>query len=157
MCRLLAGIGHSGRRQSVSGRIRAFTRRKRTNVDSRALPGGVERAGGRAHHADQAPRRLSAVVSGGGLGNIPPQDCRIADGCALVAPVFLRQATQGGIGGSKPGVDFSELRSAAALDKEVMLLGMGGCFEIWDAHTYIAKERIAMTQEMPDALKHFTF
>src|SRR5260363_139426 len=128
MCRLLAGIGHSGRRQSVSGRIRAFTRRKRTNVDSRALPGGVERAGGRAHHADQAPRRLSAVVSGGGLGNIPPQDCRIADGCALVAP-----------------------------DKEVMLLGMGGCFEIWDAHTYIAKERIAMTQEMPDALKHFTF
>ncbi|CCD29255.1 Cell division protein MraZ [Candidatus Glomeribacter gigasporarum BEG34] len=71
--------------------------------------------------------------------------------------IFLGNASEVEIDGSNRVLISSELRSAAALDKEVMLLGMGGCFEIWDAHTYIAKERIAMTQEMPDALKHFTF
>jgi MraZ protein len=50
-----------------------------------------------------------------------------------------------------------ELRAAAALDKDIVLLGMGKCFEIWDAQTYAAKERAAMAQDMPDALKNFTF
>ncbi len=71
--------------------------------------------------------------------------------------IFLGNASEIEIDGSNRVLISSELRSAAALDKEVMLLGMGGCFEIWDAHTYIAKERIAMTQEMPAALKQFTF
>ena len=50
-----------------------------------------------------------------------------------------------------------ELRMAAGLEKEVMLLGMGKNFELWDAQTYHAKEQAAMAQEMPDALKNFTF
>jgi MraZ protein len=49
------------------------------------------------------------------------------------------------------------LRLAAALEKEVMLLGMGSHFELWDAQTYAAKEAAAMAQGMPDALKNFTF
>jgi MraZ protein len=50
-----------------------------------------------------------------------------------------------------------ELRLAAALEKDVMLLGMGSHFELWDADTYNAKEQQAMAQGMPDALKNFTF
>ena len=50
-----------------------------------------------------------------------------------------------------------ELRMAAGLEKEVMLLGMGSHFELWDSQTYIAKEQAAMAQGMTDALKNFTF
>jgi MraZ protein len=50
-----------------------------------------------------------------------------------------------------------ELRIAAGLEKEVMLLGMGSHFELWDSQTYAAKEQAAMAQGMPDALKNFTF
>ena len=50
-----------------------------------------------------------------------------------------------------------ELRAAAGMDKEVMLLGMGSHFELWDAATYAAKEQAAMAQGMPDAMKNFTF
>ena len=50
-----------------------------------------------------------------------------------------------------------ELRSAAGLDREIMLLGMGSHLEIWDANTYASKEQAAIVQGMPDALKQFTF
>jgi MraZ protein len=50
-----------------------------------------------------------------------------------------------------------ELRTAASLEKEVTLLGMGKYLELWDAATYAAKEAAAMAQGMPDALKNFTF
>ncbi len=51
----------------------------------------------------------------------------------------------------------AELRLAAQLDKEVMLLGMGEYFELWNAQTYAAKEHIAMAEELPDTLKNFIF
>ena len=50
-----------------------------------------------------------------------------------------------------------ELRIAGSLEKDVMLLGMGSHFELWDAQTYNAKEQQAMAQGMPEALKNFTF
>ena len=50
-----------------------------------------------------------------------------------------------------------ELRIAGSLEKDVMLLGMGSHFELWDAETYHAKEQQAMAQGMPEALKNFTF
>ncbi len=50
-----------------------------------------------------------------------------------------------------------ELRSAAMLEKNVTLLGMGNRFELWDADTYAAKEAAAMAQGMPESLKNFTF
>jgi MraZ protein len=50
-----------------------------------------------------------------------------------------------------------ELRSAAALEKEVTLLGMGAHFELWDSQMYAAKEAAAMAQGMPESLKNFTF
>ncbi|MCX7814470.1 MAG: division/cell wall cluster transcriptional repressor MraZ [Tepidimonas ignava] len=50
-----------------------------------------------------------------------------------------------------------ELRNAAGITKEAMLLGMGNHFELWDAATYAAQEAEAMRGEMPDAFKDFSF
>ncbi|TAK99274.1 MAG: transcriptional regulator MraZ [Aquabacterium sp.] len=50
-----------------------------------------------------------------------------------------------------------ELRAAAGLTKEVMLLGMGSHFELWDAQKYAEHEASVMAQPMPEALQDFTF
>ncbi|MCS6811897.1 MAG: division/cell wall cluster transcriptional repressor MraZ [Tepidimonas sp.] len=50
-----------------------------------------------------------------------------------------------------------ELRAAAGITKEAMLLGMGNHFELWDAATYAAQEAQAMQGEMPEAFKDFSF
>ena len=50
-----------------------------------------------------------------------------------------------------------ELRAAAGIEKEVILLGMGSHMELWDAVTYTSKEQAAILQGMPEALKQFNF
>lgn len=50
-----------------------------------------------------------------------------------------------------------ELRGAAGLSKDAVLLGMGTHFELWDAVTYAAKEAEAMQAGMPEVLKDFSF
>ncbi len=50
-----------------------------------------------------------------------------------------------------------ELRAAAGITKEAMLLGMGNHFELWDAATYAAQEAEAMKGEMPEAFQDFSF
>jgi MraZ protein len=50
-----------------------------------------------------------------------------------------------------------ELRQAARLSKEVMLLGMGRHFELWDAETLAAKEQETIAAGLPDALANFSF
>ncbi|MES2414399.1 MAG: division/cell wall cluster transcriptional repressor MraZ [Pseudomonadota bacterium] len=50
-----------------------------------------------------------------------------------------------------------ELRSAAGISKDVVLLGMGGYFELWDSGTYAAQEAEQMKGEMPDVFKDFSF
>jgi MraZ protein len=50
-----------------------------------------------------------------------------------------------------------ELRAAAGLSKDVMLLGMGSHFELWDAQRYAAHEAEVMAQPMPEVLQDFTF
>ena len=50
-----------------------------------------------------------------------------------------------------------ELRAAAGLSKDVMLLGMGSHFELWDAQRYAAHEAEVMAQAMPDVLQDFSF
>ncbi|WP_334154078.1 division/cell wall cluster transcriptional repressor MraZ [Tepidimonas sp.] len=50
-----------------------------------------------------------------------------------------------------------ELRAAASITKEAMLLGMGNHFELWDAATYAAQEAEAMRGEMPEAFQDFSF
>jgi MraZ protein len=71
--------------------------------------------------------------------------------------IFLGNASDVEMDGAGRVLVSPELRVAASLEREVILLGMGSHFEIWDAQTYAAKEQAAMAQGMPDALKNFTF
>ena len=50
-----------------------------------------------------------------------------------------------------------ELRAAVGLEKEVMMLGMGTHFEIWDAAKLAADEAAAVGGGMPDVLSNFSF
>ena len=50
-----------------------------------------------------------------------------------------------------------ELRSAVGLTRDVMLLGMGSHFEIWDAAKLAADEQEAVAGGMPDVLSNFSF
>lgn len=50
-----------------------------------------------------------------------------------------------------------ELRNAAGLTRDAMLLGMGAHFEIWDAATLAQKEQEAIAQGMTDVLAQFSF
>jgi MraZ protein len=51
----------------------------------------------------------------------------------------------------------SELRSAAQLARDVMLLGMGGHFELWDVGLLSEHERAALADGLPDSAAGFTF
>ena len=50
-----------------------------------------------------------------------------------------------------------ELRAAAGISKDTVLLGMGSYFELWDAATYAAHEAEQMKGDMPDVFKDFSF
>ncbi len=50
-----------------------------------------------------------------------------------------------------------ELRTAAGLDKDVLLLGMGQRLELWDAAQYAAHQAQVMAGPIPDAIKGFVF
>ena len=50
-----------------------------------------------------------------------------------------------------------ELRTAVGLTRDVMLLGMGSHFEIWDAAKLAENEEQAVAGGMPDVLSDFSF
>ena len=50
-----------------------------------------------------------------------------------------------------------ESRTAALLTRDVMLLGMGSHFEIWDAARLEESESPAIANGMPDVLNNFSF
>ena len=50
-----------------------------------------------------------------------------------------------------------ELRAAAGISKDTVLLGMGGHFELWDKATYQAQEAEQMKGDMPDVFRDFSF
>lgn len=50
-----------------------------------------------------------------------------------------------------------ELRNLAGLTREVMLLGMGSHFEIWDAAQLAEDEAKAIASGMPEVLHNFSF
>lgn len=71
--------------------------------------------------------------------------------------VFLGNAMDVDIDGAERVLVSPELRAAAGLGKEVLLMGMGSHFELWDAGRYAAHEAEVMSQPMPDVLQDFTF
>jgi MraZ protein len=71
--------------------------------------------------------------------------------------VFLGNAQDVEIDSAARVLISPELRAAANLNKDVMLLGMGSHFELWDAAAYAAHETEVMQSGLPDALKDFSF
>lgn len=71
--------------------------------------------------------------------------------------IFLGNAMDVEIDSASRVLISPELRAAAGITKDVMLLGMGSHFELWDAQKYAAHEAEVMAQPMPEALQDFTF
>ena len=71
--------------------------------------------------------------------------------------IFLGTAAEIELDGSGRILISPELRGAANIEREIILLGMGSHLELWDAQTYSTKEQAAIAQGMPEALKQFTF
>ena len=71
--------------------------------------------------------------------------------------MFLGNAMDVDMDGTGRVLISPELRAAAGLTKEAVLLGMGNHFELWDKATYDEQEAQAMQGEMPDAFKDFSF
>ena len=71
--------------------------------------------------------------------------------------IFLGNAMDVDMDGTGRVLVSPELRQAAGLTRDVMLLGMGQQFELWDKTTYEAKEAEAMQAGMPEAFEDFAF
>ncbi len=71
--------------------------------------------------------------------------------------VYLGNAMDVEIDGSSRVLIAPELRAAAGLTRDVMLLGMGSHFELWDTARYAEHEAEVMQSPMPDSLKSFSF
>ena len=50
-----------------------------------------------------------------------------------------------------------ELRAAAALGRQVLLIGMGNHLELWDVQRYSTAEAVLLQQPMPAQLQDFSF
>ena len=71
--------------------------------------------------------------------------------------VFLGNASDVETDGSGRILISPELRRAGKLDKDVMMLGMGSHFEIWDAATHTSQEEETLAAGMPEALANLSF
>lgn len=71
--------------------------------------------------------------------------------------IFLGNAMDVEIDSSSRVLISPELRAAAGLSRDVMLLGMGNYLELWDAASYAAHEAKVMQSEVPDAIKDLSF
>jgi hypothetical protein len=108
-------------------------------------------------HDHQASTRLSDDFSAQRVGKVPRPDCRLAHAGAVVEAHFSGQRHGCRYGRFGSGLVSPELRSAAGISKDAILLGLGAYFELWDAQVYAAQEAEAMKGSMPDVFKDFSF
>ena len=71
--------------------------------------------------------------------------------------VFLGNAMDVEIDASSRVLIAPELRASAGLVRDVLLLGMGSHFELWDAQMHSEHEARVMQSQMPESLKSFSF
>ncbi|MCI4429405.1 MAG: division/cell wall cluster transcriptional repressor MraZ [Burkholderiales bacterium] len=71
--------------------------------------------------------------------------------------VFLGNAMDVEIDASSRLLISPELRASAGLTREVMLIGMGSHFELWDAKAHAEHEAQVMQSSLPESLKSFSF
>ena len=71
--------------------------------------------------------------------------------------IFLGSAMDVQMDGTGRILVSPELRKAAGIQRDTLLLGMGNHFELWDRATYEAQEALALQGAMPDVFKDFSF
>jgi MraZ protein len=71
--------------------------------------------------------------------------------------IFLGNASDVDMDGAGRILVAPELRHAVGLQRDVMLLGMGTHFEIWDAAKLAENEAQALAGGMPETLSNFSF
>lgn len=71
--------------------------------------------------------------------------------------IFLGNASDVDMDASGRILVAPELRDAVGLTRQIMLLGMGSHFELWDADKLADNESKAIASGMPDALSGFSF
>ncbi len=71
--------------------------------------------------------------------------------------IFLGNAMDVEIDASSRVLIAPELRASAGLTRDVMLIGMGSHFELWDAKAHAEHEAQVMQSGMPESLKNFSF
>jgi MraZ protein len=71
--------------------------------------------------------------------------------------VFLGNAMDVEMDGTGRVLVSPELRQAAGITRDALLLGMGNHFELWDKATYDSKEAEATQGQMPDVFQDFSF
>ena len=71
--------------------------------------------------------------------------------------IFLGSAMDVDMDGTGRVLVSPELRAAAGLTRDAMLLGMGNHFELWDKTTYDAKEAEAIQAGMTQAFEELVF
>lgn len=69
--------------------------------------------------------------------------------------IFLGSAMDVEIDGSSRVLVSPELRAAARLTRDVLLIGMGSRLELWDPIVLAEQEAKVLSSEMPDSLKDF--
>lgn len=71
--------------------------------------------------------------------------------------IFLGNAMDVEMDGAGRVLISPELRAAAGIHKDAVLLGMGSFLELWDAATYRTQEAEVAQGEVPDVFKDFSF
>ena len=71
--------------------------------------------------------------------------------------IFLGNACDVELDGAGRLLVAPELRNAVGLARDVMMLGMGSHFEVWDASKLAESEAQAVAAGMPDVLSNFSF
>ncbi len=71
--------------------------------------------------------------------------------------IFIGNAMDVEIDGSSRVLISPELRAAAGLVRDVMLLGVGRYFELWDRERHMAHDAQVASGPMPETIKSFTF
>jgi MraZ protein len=71
--------------------------------------------------------------------------------------IFLGSAVDVVLDGTGRMLIAPELRAAAGLQKDVVLMGLGSHFELWCAQALANDEAAALAQPMPDVLNELSF
>jgi MraZ protein len=74
-----------------------------------------------------------------------------------VKRIFLGNAMDVELDGTGRILISPELRAATGITKDVVMLGLGNYFELWDKVTHDTKEAEALAKEVPEAFKDFSF